>query len=48
MVPRPDIRIFIAEENEFYLAEDMAADIEQHRLAKDMTIETICNLSKRQ
>ncbi len=48
MVPRPDIRIFIAEENEFYLAEDMAADIEQHILAKDMTIETICNLSKRQ
>ena len=27
MVPRPDIRIFIAEENEFYLAEDMAAYI---------------------
>ena len=24
MVPRPDIRIFIAEENEFYLAEDMS------------------------
>ena len=46
MVPRPDIRIFIAEENEFYLAEDMAADIEQHILAKDMTIETICNYLK--
>ena len=46
MVPRPDIRIFIAEENDFYLAEDMAADIEQHILAKDMTIETICNYLK--
>lgn len=41
MVPRPDIRIFIAEENEFYLAEDMVTDIEQHILEKDMTIETI-------
>ena len=46
MVPRPDIRIFIAEENEFYLAEDMAADIEQHISEKDMTIETICNYLK--
>ncbi len=46
MVPRPDIRIFVAEENEFYLAEDMVADIEQHILAKDMAIETICNYLK--
>lgn len=30
MVPRPDIRIFIDEENDFYLAEDMVTDIEQH------------------
>lgn len=46
MVPRPDIRIFIAEENEFYLAEDMVIDIEQHILAKDMTIESVCNYLK--
>lgn len=43
MVPRPDIRIFLAEKNEFYLAEDMIVDIEQHIFAKDMTIENICN-----
>lgn len=43
MVPRPDIRIFLAEENEFYLAEDIIVDIEQHIFAKDMTIENICN-----
>ena len=46
MVPRPDIRIFIAEENDFYLAEDMVTDIEQHILEKDMTIETVCNYLK--
>lgn len=46
MVPRPDIRIFIAEENEFYLAEDMVTDIEQHILEKDMTIESVCNYLK--
>lgn len=46
MVPRPDIRIFIAEENEFYLAEDMVTDIEQHILAKDMMIESVCNYLK--
>lgn len=46
MVPRPDIRIFIAEENEFYLAEDMVTDIEQHILAKDITIESVCNYLK--
>ena len=46
MVPRPDIRIFIAEENEFYLAEDVVTDIEQHILAKDITIESVCNYLK--
>ncbi len=46
MVPRPDIRVFIAEENEFYLAEDMVTNIEQHILAKDITIESVCNYLK--
>ena len=41
MVPRPDIRIFLAGENEFYLAEDMIADATQHILEKDMTIDTV-------
>lgn len=30
MIPRPDIRIFLAGENEFHLAEDMMADVEQN------------------
>ena len=46
MVPRPDIRIFLAGENEFYIAEDIMADVTQHVLEKDMTIETICNYLK--
>lgn len=46
MVPRPDIRIFLAGENEFYLAEDIIADVEQHILEKDMTIESVCNYLK--
>ncbi len=46
MILCPAARIFLAGKNEFYLAEDMAADIEQHILAKDMTIETICNYLK--
>ena len=46
MVPRPDIRIFLARENEFYIAEDIMADVTQHVLEKDMTIETICNYLK--
>ncbi len=46
MVPRPGIRIFLAGENEFYLAEDIMTDVTQHILGKDMTIETICNYLK--
>lgn len=46
MVPRPDIRIFLAGENKFYLAEDMMADVEQNMAEKDMAIESICNYLK--
>jgi hypothetical protein len=46
MVPRPDIRIFLAEENEFNLAEDIMANVEQNMVEKDMTIESICNYLK--
>lgn len=46
MVPRPALRIFLAGENEFYLAEDIIENVEQHILKKDMTIETICNYLK--
>lgn len=46
MIPRPALRIFLAGENEFYLAEDIMEDVEQHILQKDMTIETICNYLK--
>lgn len=46
MVPRPDIRIFLAGENEFHLAEDMMADVEQNMVEKDMTIDSICNYLK--
>lgn len=46
MVPRPGIRIFLAGGNEFYLAENIMEDVEQHILKKDMTIETICNYLK--
>lgn len=46
MVPRPGIRIFLAGENEFYLAEEIMEDVEQNILSKDMTIEIICNYLK--
>ena len=46
MVPRPALRIFLAGENEFHLAEDIMEDVGQHILEKDMTIETICNYLK--
>ena len=46
MIPRPDIRIFLAGENEFNLAEDIIADVEQNMVEKDMTIESICNYLK--
>lgn len=43
MVPRPKTRIFLAGENEFYLARDIMADVEKYILEEDMTIENICN-----
>lgn len=46
MIPRPALGIFLAGDNEFYLAEDIMEDVEQHILGKDMTIETICNYLK--
>lgn len=46
MVPRPALRIFLAGENEFYLAEDMIAEVEENLSEKDMTIENICNFIK--
>lgn len=42
MVPRPSVTIYLAGENEFYLAEDMIADAEENILEKDITIESIC------
>lgn len=44
MIPRPETRIFLAGDNEFYLAKDIMADVEQH--IYDMTIEAICNYLK--
>lgn len=46
MIPRPDNIIFLAGENEFNLAEDVMADVEQHISEKDMTIESVCNYLK--
>lgn len=46
MIPRPETRIFLAGDNEFYLAKDIMADLEQHILSQDMTIEAICNYLK--
>lgn len=46
MVPRPAPRIFLAGENEFYLAEDMMTDVEEHITEKDITIENICDYLK--
>lgn len=43
MIPRPATRIFLAEENEFYLAEDMITDVEKYMADGDLTIENICN-----
>lgn len=41
MVPRPESRIFLAGENEFYLAEDIMEDVEQNLLRKEMTVDRI-------
>ncbi len=41
MIPRSGTRIFLAGEREFYLAEDMIADVEGHIAEKDLTIHNI-------
>ena len=46
MKPRPFVTIYLAGENEFYLAEEMIADVEEHIEEKDRTIENICNYLK--
>lgn len=43
MILCPAARIFLAEKNEFYLAEDMVTDVEKHMVDDDLTIEKICN-----
>lgn len=47
MIPRPAARIYLAGENEFYLAEDMEDDVAQQILLEDMTIDNICNFLQR-
>lgn len=46
MIPRPVARIFLAGENEFYIAEDMETDVAKNIVDEDMTIETIYNYLK--
>ena len=46
MVPRPSVTIYLAGENEFYLAEDMIEDVEEHIVEKDRTIERVCDFLK--
>lgn len=43
MVPRTGVKIYVAGENEFYLAENMMADIAEHMEEQDMYIENICH-----
>ena len=43
MVPRPGVTIYLAGENEFYLAKDMIEDVEENIVEKDRTIENIYN-----
>lgn len=43
MVPRPDVIIYSAGENEFYLAEDMISDVEEPIEEKDAAGENILN-----
>lgn len=42
MVPRPFVTIYLAEDNNFCLAEDLITDVEDHIMEKDTTIESIC------
>ncbi|MDE7184490.1 MAG: hypothetical protein K2O40_08455 [Lachnospiraceae bacterium] len=46
MIPRPTVRIFLAGENEFYIADDIETDVVENVVKKDMTIEAICNYLK--
>lgn len=41
MVPRPGVTIYLAGENEFYVAMDMIEDVEENIVEKDRTIENI-------
>lgn len=41
MVPRPKVRIFLADKKEFYLAKDLIDDITDHVDESDLTIDTI-------
>lgn len=43
MVPRPGVTIYLAGENEFYLAEDMITDVEANIIEQDRTIANIYN-----
>ena len=42
MVPRPVVTIYLAGENEFYLAKDMITDVEENITEQDRTIANIC------
>ena len=41
MLPRPTARIFLAEENGFYVAEDMMTDVADHIAEQDLTIDNV-------
>lgn len=41
MVPRPGVTIYLAGENEFYVAMDMIEDVEENIVEKDRTIENV-------
>lgn len=43
MVPRPGVTIYLAGEDDFYLAKDMIEDVEENIVEKDRTIENIYN-----
>ncbi len=46
MIPRPTARIFLAEQNEFYIADDIETDVVENIAKKDMTIEAIYHYLK--
>lgn len=41
MIPRPTARIFLAEEKDFRVAEDMITDISEHITEKDLTVDNV-------